>query len=163
MRFAGKAMTLQDFGALGDLIGGVAVVVTLFYLALETRRSANATKGGVYQQYRAQTLSVQSLFADGEMRRVYLKGRESLEALDESEGPMFSMAVTLLVNNHETVFHLRRLDVVDQDMVTDVPINDLFRHAGVREWWRRRGHSLYGPRFVDFVEELPMMKNDHSS
>ena len=32
-------MTLQEWGALGELVGGVAVIATLLYLAVQTRQS----------------------------------------------------------------------------------------------------------------------------
>ena len=32
-------MTLQDLGDLGDLIGGIAVVITLIYLAVQIRQN----------------------------------------------------------------------------------------------------------------------------
>jgi len=32
-------MTLQDWGALGELVGGVAVIATLIYLAVQTRQA----------------------------------------------------------------------------------------------------------------------------
>ncbi len=35
-------MTIQDWGAIGELVGGVAVVVTLIYLALQVRQNTQA-------------------------------------------------------------------------------------------------------------------------
>jgi len=32
-------MTIQDWGAIGELVGGVAVIVTLIYLALQVRQN----------------------------------------------------------------------------------------------------------------------------
>ena len=32
-------MTIQDLGALGDMIGGVAVVASLIYLAIQIRQN----------------------------------------------------------------------------------------------------------------------------
>ena len=35
-------MTLQEWGSLGELVGGVAVIVTLIYLAVQTRQTRRA-------------------------------------------------------------------------------------------------------------------------
>ncbi len=35
-------MTIQEWGALGELVGGVAVIVTLIYLAVQTRQTRRA-------------------------------------------------------------------------------------------------------------------------
>ena len=37
-------MTIQDLGALGELIGSVAVLATLIYLTLQTRQNHTAIK-----------------------------------------------------------------------------------------------------------------------
>ena len=34
-------MTIQDLGAIGDLVGGVAVLVTLLYLAMQIKQNTN--------------------------------------------------------------------------------------------------------------------------
>ncbi len=37
-------LTIQDLGALGELLGSVAVLVTLVYLALQTRQNTMAIR-----------------------------------------------------------------------------------------------------------------------
>jgi hypothetical protein len=37
-------MEIQELGALGELVGGVAVIATLVYLAVQTRHSANEAR-----------------------------------------------------------------------------------------------------------------------
>ena len=37
-------MSIQDLGALGEIIGGIAVIVTLVYLAIQTRQSRIAAE-----------------------------------------------------------------------------------------------------------------------
>ncbi len=35
-------LTIRDLGALGELVGGVAIIVTLLYLAVQTRQTRRA-------------------------------------------------------------------------------------------------------------------------
>lgn len=37
-------MTLQDWGSLGEVISGMAVLVTLIYLAIQTRQNTLAVR-----------------------------------------------------------------------------------------------------------------------
>ena len=37
-------MDIQDLGAIGEFISSVAIVITLIFLTIETRRSRNATQ-----------------------------------------------------------------------------------------------------------------------
>ena len=40
-------MTLQDLGSIGDFIGGIAVIITLLYLANQIRQNTNSVLGSV--------------------------------------------------------------------------------------------------------------------
>ncbi len=46
-----KAMTIQDLGAIGDLIGGVAVVVTLVYLAAQIKQNTKVHASLIRQNF----------------------------------------------------------------------------------------------------------------
>ncbi len=37
-------MTIQDWGAIGELIGGVAVIATLVYLSMQIRQNTKSTR-----------------------------------------------------------------------------------------------------------------------
>lgn len=43
-------MTIQDWGAVGELVGGVAVLITLIYLALQLRRTARVAHRQIYSE-----------------------------------------------------------------------------------------------------------------
>ena len=42
-------MTLQDLGAIGEFIGGIAVVITLVYLAVSIRQNTKSVRASTYQ------------------------------------------------------------------------------------------------------------------
>ncbi len=44
-------MTIQDWGAIGDLVGGVAVLVTLIYLAIQIRQSTKVNASLIRQNF----------------------------------------------------------------------------------------------------------------
>ncbi len=44
-------MTIQDLGAVGDFIGGVAVVITLIYLALQIKQNTNVNASLIRQNF----------------------------------------------------------------------------------------------------------------
>jgi hypothetical protein len=44
-------MTIQDLGAIGDLVGGVAVVVTLLYLAIQIKQSTKINASLIRQNF----------------------------------------------------------------------------------------------------------------
>jgi len=44
-------MTIQDLGAIGDLVGGIAVVVTLIYLAIQIRQNTKVNASLIRQNF----------------------------------------------------------------------------------------------------------------
>ena len=44
-------MTIQDLGAIGDLVGGAAVVVTLIYLAIQIRQNTKVNASLIRQNF----------------------------------------------------------------------------------------------------------------
>ena len=44
-------MTIQDFGAIGDLVGGVAVVITLVYLAVQIKQNTKIHASLIRQNF----------------------------------------------------------------------------------------------------------------
>jgi hypothetical protein len=44
-------MTIQDLGAIGDLVGGVAVLVTLIYLAIQIKQNTNVHASLIRQNF----------------------------------------------------------------------------------------------------------------
>jgi len=47
----GIAMTIQDLGAIGDLVGGVAVLVTLVYLAMQIKQNTKVHASLIRQNF----------------------------------------------------------------------------------------------------------------
>lgn len=43
-------MTIQDYGAIGEILGGVAVIATLIYLSVQMRQANIATHRNMYAQ-----------------------------------------------------------------------------------------------------------------
>lgn len=44
-------MTIQDLGAIGDLVGGIAVVVTLIYLAIQIKQNTKVNASLIRQNF----------------------------------------------------------------------------------------------------------------
>ena len=71
-------MTIQDLGALGELIGSVAVLATLIYLTVQTRQNAKALQA----QAEGNTLAAQIQFglasaASKELSEAWFDGEET--------------------------------------------------------------------------------------
>ena len=50
-------MTIESLGSVGELIGGVAVVISLVYLAIQVRQNSKTTRAEMFQRF---SISLQS-------------------------------------------------------------------------------------------------------
>jgi hypothetical protein len=92
-------MSIQDLGALGELVAAVATVATLLYLALQIRQNnrnlEEATSASVNQGY----ASINSrLSSDEQFAEIFIRGREDLEALSPVELERFRAFVQDILN-----------------------------------------------------------------
>ncbi len=92
-------MTIQDWGAIGELVGGVAVIVTLIYLALQVRqntrqfsRTVEATQLAAFERNVESGNRIRELLLlHPDLIALLLKGYDSYKELDTSEKVRFGM------------------------------------------------------------------------
>jgi len=79
-------MTIQEWGAIGEAVGGAAVLFTLVYLALQLRRTTRVSHRQTYSAA-AEAMSRFSfnLARDPELHSVYRRGLFAPESLDSGE------------------------------------------------------------------------------
>jgi hypothetical protein len=80
-------MTIQDLGAIGELVGGIAVIITLIYLALQIRQNTSSIEGATEQSIMNHEMAMYTLIA--EHPSVYRRGSQCLSDLDADEAVVF--------------------------------------------------------------------------
>lgn len=80
-------MTIQDLGAIGELVGGIAVIITLIYLALQIRQNTSSIEGATEQSIMDHEMAMYNLIA--QHPNVYRRGSQCLSDLDADEAVVF--------------------------------------------------------------------------
>ena len=147
--------TLEALGNVGDFVGGIAVIVTLAYLAVQIRRSTRATRAATLQQWVAMAATVNStLSASSDFARLYRVGCENYDDLEPHERSQFMAFMFQTFNLFESLFLQAQNGEVD-DAFFEAKMGTLFggfNHPGVRQWWEKYAVPNYDPRFRQFVE-----------
>ena len=92
-------MSIQDLGALGELVAAFATIATLLYLAVQIRQNNRnlheTTSASVNQGWS----SINSrLSSDEQFAEIFIRGREDLKALDPVELERFRAFVHDILN-----------------------------------------------------------------
>lgn len=88
-------MTIQDWGAIGEILGAVATIATLIYLALQIRQNTRALKAaGMDSTIQTANDIRTSLFSDPQITEIYRRGLQNVEDLDDVERERFRLIMT---------------------------------------------------------------------
>jgi hypothetical protein len=110
-------VTLNELGSLGEFISGLAVVVTLIYLALQIRHNTRAVRSSMHQDMNESTLRIAESVSDNEnVGRIVLKADEDYDNLTKEEFTRFEAYAERVFGNFESVFYSYRNSMIEQDL-----------------------------------------------
>ena len=109
-------MNWDAAGAIGEIIGAIAVVATLFYLARQVKDSAKQTQMNTLAEL--VTLyndSFLPIYNSRENMEIWVRGLEQPDALDEVEREIFFLFYRRLINPYAAAARQHREGVLDAE------------------------------------------------
>lgn len=146
-------MNWDALGAVAELVGAVAVVITLAYLAIETRRNTIATRSASTNQTRAALTDVMSLIAgDDETASIYHAGLRDPDELAGHQRVRFDTLLALQVRATEVMFTEYRAGLITEDLWGGHWRGQrmILSARGGRAWWLRHSH-IVSEEFRDWL------------
>ena len=149
-------MDWEAIGAIGEIVGAVAVIATLIYLAIQIKDSARAARSAaVTDATTAMQAFYQELGSNPQTSKLFLEGMTSPEPLSEQAQFQFLMIL------HSSFLGFQRSYLLAHEGTLDVGLRDSIGTAivatnhlpGLRLYWNRR-KAFFQPEFVDWVEGL---------
>jgi hypothetical protein len=150
-------VTFEAFGNVGDFIGGIGVVITLAYLALQIRQNSKSVKAASAQAVLgAITQSIASMASSSAASRVAVLGQTDFDQLSEDEQLQFAMWILGWFRVFEQAHHQFATGVLDpvQWKGHGAQIESTMQSPVVRRWWAVR-RVLFDPDFRRFIDGLP--------
>ena len=147
-------MNWEAIAAIGDIIGAIAVVITLVYLAFQLRQNTRAIRGSTFDSV-TQTQQTELRWAS-DISDVWAKAIETPSELDSSEAwKMSEWLVSAMAarQNEYLQFKRQHLDP-DEWKASESIILVILSLPWARNWWKTLGEKVYHADFVSFVNEL---------
>ena len=161
-------MSLQDWGAIGELVGGLAIIVSLLYVGLQVRQGTNASRAATNQAFSVQFSDLILQITKPELRDIFWRGIKGLKNLQGSENAALMALLASIMRTYET-FYFERIEGRFDSRMWDgyeAQMIDLYNNVGVREYWAIRKHQ-FSSDFDSFlvsrtsaVEAKPMYRVD---
>lgn len=148
-------MTLLEWGALGELIGGIAIIVSLIYVGAQIKQNTKATMIATSQDFIHMHSELVSPISDRkEFRDIYWRGLQGLSNLKGSESAAFIAWIIQTFRAWESYWFQWQEGVFDDRLWRgwQAQFCDLFIHVGAQEAWSLRRHQL-SKEFQEYVDQ----------
>jgi len=155
-------MVLDYIVAFSEILGAIAVVVTLVYLARQIRESNSYAKANTIHDTNALYVQVFSQLAlNSELATIYARALNQ-EDLDEAEAVRFSAFVNTFFGWYEDVYFQTQTAYFMEEFggnaehfidTIEPYANRLLSTKAGRDWWKADAQHQYSQEFVAVVQE----------
>ena len=149
-------MNWDAIGAVGEIIGALAVLATLVYLALQVRQNTLQMKATSHQAISDSLNHINILFAENSaMSQIWLKGCDDRSSLTLEEKWRFDATARAYMHVCETMFFQAETGTGDRtvQLAEERGMVMILSTPGCHEWWAENPYG-FGVEFRDYVERV---------
>jgi hypothetical protein len=145
---------LETIQITSNLVGTIAVALTVFYLAVQVRASTRATYSQTYQTAVAALGDMAAIVGETkEKSRLYADGMANPDKLDPDEYLQFAYLGISLFRKYENAYFQYRSGMIDDEFWDGHRDNLLwfFHRPGTQRWWHERRLG-FSKSFREYLE-----------
>jgi hypothetical protein len=147
-------MNWEAIGAVGEIVGAIAVVVTVGYLAVQIRQNTRSVRDSAFQEVIHSIAEITTLLGTNPQSASLLRrATRSPDDLSEDEWLQFANLAYSMMNTYQIHHWLHERGLLD-DSVWTPTVNNLRTHMslpGFQAWWKRNPIALR-TSFAEYVE-----------
>ena len=152
-------MNWDAIGAIGEIVGALAVFLTLVYLAIQLRQNTRAVQSSAIDSSIGKISAVrQTIYENTDLASLYLKGSKDPENLSEIETLQFRTLVHNMLLAQSNIFSQTKFtDLSTSTWESQIPIlQRVIGSPGGKWFWK-----IYREEFEnDFRDEVEKMFED---
>jgi len=158
-------MSWDAVGAIGEIVGAVAVVATLFYLTIQLRQNTEqvkqsgvATEIASYQDLIGRINDLNAMrISNPDITDLILRGQSDPEALSENERVRYGTWVLSLLRHGDMAYFLHERGAIDRDRAVASlgPLLPALDTDGFKLVWDRvKLEGAFTPGYIEFLESV---------
>ena len=147
-------LDITTLAAWGEFLGGIAVVVSLVYLAVQIRTNTKTVRASNSRDSLGGMSGFNELIVDPETAALWVRGSDDFVELSLEDQARFQGLMSHAINALNQTFVLHQSDLLDDVMMENAKhaVAGMFGDPGVRQWWEASQH-WWPPDFREFVRE----------
>jgi len=156
-------MSLDDLANLGQIIGALAVVISLIYVAFQIRQNTNAIRSATAQTVHEHFANwYQLIAADAELAQIAANGLRDYSSLSEQERVRFIATFMSFISYSQNAFLKWREGLLKPALWLgwEQVMMNLFGAPGGKVLWKERSY-LFGEEFRRYIENDLMVRPPH--
>lgn len=144
-------MNLEDLGNIGDFLGGIGVIFTVIYLALQIRQNTksveeNTRTAKAQMRFQITTDSIESIRSvrtSEPLIRTFVKATSG-EALDSTDELMIDLYAREIFRSAEGNFYQYRAGTIDEEEFEGMRAfySDFFQQQYMKKFWFENKHQF---------------------
>ena len=156
-------MNWEAISAIGQLVGAVAVVISLIYLARQVRSSARETRRAAMRST-VESLSrlTQQITEHADLADVWSRGIDDFESLHGTDRARFNSYMHASFRTVEDAYYQHLEGHLDPRVWRglEVVLRELNAAPGVQAWWHSHSH-WFGEEFAKYINQLQQTATRH--
>ena len=146
-------MTIAELGSIGELLGSIAVFISLIYLAFQIRSSTDAARTSTYQSVVSDFSALnQSMSSTPDLSLMFVNALEDFSSLSADQKARVSQLFFMTFRNFENMYYQNRKGYLEEDLWIGWKRLMLTYYArpGFQTWWSIR-EDVYSQAFAEFL------------
>ena len=155
-------MNWEAIGAIGEVLGAAAVVVTLGYLAVQIRKNSQAVKNSAAQTLLSEANeSLRVASSDPATARAVILGQTLFDELSEGEKAQFMTWTFAWMRTIEQAYFQYAQGYIDEEIWEGHRAHhrQLIQATAIKKWWSYR-RCFFSRKFQNYMDEVATHGSD---
>ena len=148
-------MNWEAIGAVGEIGGAIGVIATLFYLALQIRRSTASENATAHEDLMNSWHQATALLLDSNNRATFIRALDDYDDLNDDERFQFHILAAQMLDRFESMLQFRFLGVTNKiqpaEQMTPFVI-DLMNNLGFQRFWQAE-HASFSSEMKSWMKK----------
>jgi len=154
-------MTLDQLASIGEIVSGIAVIVSLVYLAIQIRSNTEAERSATYQSIVSDFGALNNTMASTpELSHMFVEAMEDYVQLTPDQKARISQIFFQCFRFFENMFYQYKKGYLDEEVWTGWKrlMLTYYSRPGFQTWWAHR-KAVFSEPFVVFLETEKVDRN----
>ena len=148
-------MSIQDWGAIGEIVGAIGVIGSLLYLAVQIKQSSRSAKANAVQSVQQSMIDIGlAMMSDPSWGEIFEKSQHTFVDLSREDQSRVGWLWFTVMRGTETLYHHYLQGNADESIWRshEGSVMTNLSNPAFREWWRANTYP-FTKEFTELVDE----------